>query len=642
MSAVDKAIKLGFLLSASDEMSKVIQRSVEKSMKNLNTLESRCAAISQNSMIMGKRMIGVGTAIAAGMYESTQKVGDYAQMVTKASQKTGLGVEDFQKFAYAAKRCNIDSEQFTSAISKLNKKIVEFREKGDKATTVFKDLNIRTDNVRNTLLDTAKAFAKAKDGPGKTATAMEIFGKAGADLIPFLNMGEAGIEQLMKQAEKMGIILDTETTEAANDFNTKLEELQGGLKGASMQLGVALIPTVQKAIEKITEIVQKVTDWIKNNRELLDKIINLTKGFGKFLLIGGGVLTLFGGIVGTVLKVGGVITGAITIVKGISKAFLIAKNSMLLFKIQYYALVVGQKLAAAAQWLFNASLFGCPIVWIIAGIAAVVAAVILMVKHWDKITAFFKNLWEKIKIIFSKVWEWIKNLFFKYHPVGLIITHWDKITNFFSNLWNKITGIFSSTWEGIKTFFTNLNPIEWLQSIGSKISAWFIELKNNFFEYGKSIIQGLIDGIKAMFSKITEAISNIGAAIKDKFTNLLGINSPSKIFAQYGLNITQGLTGGIEHGSTDVASATGSLAMQTVKNANSNITNNSSNAHNIDSKTFGGVTVHYAPVINVTGTGTNSSVQQDIMQSLRSHKYELAKLLNEVFADQKRLAFSYN
>lgn len=59
--------------------------------------------------------------------------------------------------------------------------------------------------------------------------------------------------------------------------------------------------------------------------------------------------------------------------------------------------IIATKAAAAAQWLLNTSLLGCPIVWIIVGIAAVVAAVVLMVTHWKQVSAVLGKVFADIK-----------------------------------------------------------------------------------------------------------------------------------------------------------------------------------------------------------------------------------------------------
>lgn len=60
---------------------------------------------------------------------------------------------------------------------------------------------------------------------------------------------------------------------------------------------------------------------------------------------------------------------------------------------------IGLKAATAAQWLMNASLYGCPLVWIVGAIAAVVAVLYVLEKKFGVVTAAVKFLSDGIKAI---------------------------------------------------------------------------------------------------------------------------------------------------------------------------------------------------------------------------------------------------
>ena len=89
------------------------------------------------------------------------------------------------------------------------------------------------------------------------------------------------------------------------------------------------------------------------------------------------------------------------------------------------------------QRLFNTSLYGCPIVWIIAGIIAVIAIIVLLIKNWDTVTQAVQNFgakvgevlkgfWAKIVEVFGAVKNFIKEHFINslltaLGPIGLVI-----------------------------------------------------------------------------------------------------------------------------------------------------------------------------------------------------------------------------
>lgn len=84
----------------------------------------------------------------------------------------------------------------------------------------------------------------------------------------------------------------------------------------------------------------------------------------------------------------------------------------------------------------------------------------------------------------------------------------------------------------------------------------------SLFDIGKNLIQGLIDGVNNMIETAKNAVANVGNAVIDKVKNVLGIHSPSTVFAEIGGYIDQGLANGIAAAVSYV-----STAMQGVVNA---------------------------------------------------------------------------
>lgn len=115
-------------------------------------------------------------------------------------------------------------------------------------------------------------------------------------------------------------------------------------------------------------------------------------------------------------------------------------------------------------------------------IAATVALVVLVVKNWDKITAFLGRTWDWIKDTAGAVWEWLKRTFkaaldwvvnavLNWTLVGQLIKHWDDIKdgitevknwiidrwndvlNFFRDLPGKVSRAVTGMWDGMKDSF---------------------------------------------------------------------------------------------------------------------------------------------------------------------------------------------
>lgn len=118
--------------------------------------------------------------------------------------------------------------------------------------------------------------------------------------------------------------------------------------------------------------------------------------------------------------------GKNTIAIGINKAGLIASQ------IATGAMTIGTGALTAAQWALNTAFYATPIGWIVAGIAAIVAAGILLYKNWDTVKATAISLHEKIKEAFSSIKDSI---------IGAFNAAKDKVKGFFSWLDKKVESV---------------------------------------------------------------------------------------------------------------------------------------------------------------------------------------------------------
>jgi lambda family phage tail tape measure protein len=101
------------------------------------------------------------------------------------------------------------------------------------------------------LLDLADKFSAMPDGADKAALAIKLFGKEGVSLIPLLNQGREGITALMEEAERFGLVISSQTAQAAELLNDNLDRLRSMLEGVHRQLGAAVIPVLADFTEQV-------------------------------------------------------------------------------------------------------------------------------------------------------------------------------------------------------------------------------------------------------------------------------------------------------------------------------------------------------------------------------------------------------
>lgn len=206
---------------------------------------------------MAEAAIGLGAAMAAGLAEVVHLSIEMADKMGKLAQTTGFTTEKLSALSFAAKMVDIDQESLAKGLEKLAKNMDAASQ--SVVSTAFGRLGISVKDATGKLKDSdvvlgqiAERFAKMPDGAQKTALAMQLFGKAGAQLIPLLNKGKDGLEEFRKEAESLGLIVDEKTAKAAERFEEDLKKLKAASEGMALQFTAGLLPSLEAIAKALT------------------------------------------------------------------------------------------------------------------------------------------------------------------------------------------------------------------------------------------------------------------------------------------------------------------------------------------------------------------------------------------------------
>lgn len=252
---------------------------------------------------------------------------------------------------------------------------------------------------------------------------------------------------------------------------------------------------------------------------------------------------------------------------------------------------VATKAWAASQWLLNAAMSANPIGIIIALIVSLVAGIVVL---WQKNEGFRNALigaWNAIKAAGIAVWNGLVGFIKKFGaailaialgPVALagvlIIKNWDKVKAFLAAVWNGIKTAAENVWNGLLSFFKKWGPwvmaallgpmgilakliignwdkikagavtaftavVTWVKGVPGKIKAGLGNLSNLLSEAGRKIIQGLWDGMKAIWEKAKKWVTGIAHWIAQ---NKGPLDKDAKLLEPAGQAIMGGLLRGMQ------------------------------------------------------------------------------------------------
>jgi phage-related minor tail protein len=177
-------------------------------------------------------------------------------------------------------------------------------------------------------------------------------------------------------------------------------------------------------------------------------------------------------------------------------------------------LAVGVGAYTVVQWAMNSALLASPITWVIVGIAALVAAIVLLVANWDTVVAWIDDVWtaavDWVKESFASVGEWFTT---KGEEISAFLTGlwtaittsitlaWTLIRVWFEGLWEDVTGAFTRAWDFIKDLLS-WTPIGMIVENWDAILGFFSDMPGRI----SAAVSGLWDGLTSSFKEAVNSI----------------------------------------------------------------------------------------------------------------------------------------
>ena len=257
---------------------------MQKVNGQLNKLNKDVGGISAGftklgTVLKGAAVLGAFVAVAKGvssMVDGISKSIDAMDSMSKAAQKVGVAVETLSSLKFAAEQSGVGFEALQTGLKKLNQNLSDFDTSTTDAAKSLRNMGIAIgDTTEQALGKIADRFASMPDGVQKTALAMNIFGKAGADLVPLLNAGASGIEELQKRAAELGIVFDDISAKQAELFNDKMAELKTVMTGIATQVSIGLLPALSLTAQAFADTAKSGKDWQDVGRVLGATILDV-------------------------------------------------------------------------------------------------------------------------------------------------------------------------------------------------------------------------------------------------------------------------------------------------------------------------------------------------------------------------------
>jgi hypothetical protein len=467
MGAGDRsAVKVSFL---GDAVS--LARAAQKAQSSLGEVGTSATKVSGRM----KAGMAIGaTAVIGFAKTASDKFAEVGGETVRLQRYIGGTVEDASRLRFAATESGVGIDDLTKGLGKFSKALVTAKpEQMSKLGISVRDAHGALLPMSAILPQVAERFKTMQNGPAKTALALQLFGKSGMSLMPFLNKGADGIKELTAESDKFGNTLSSKDTAALKANTIAKRQWHAVITGVQIQLGRGMLPMLTglaKGLGSATKFATEHSRIIKPLAAILATVAISTIAVNKAMAAGRAIQTAALAVKALFVTTTNAETGAQS--RGL--IVLVAQKAAMV------ASMVATGAMTAAQWALNVAMSANPIALVILAVVALIAAIVLAYRHSATFRAIVQGAFHAVGLAFTIAWDLIKAGFgwLKSHwplilgifigPIGLAVVliarHWDSVVGFVKHLPGRIAGAASGMWDGIKNAFRS--AINWI------INAW--------------------------------------------------------------------------------------------------------------------------------------------------------------------------
>jgi hypothetical protein len=224
--------------------------------------------------VTAKVAIATGAFYAAKrlIYDTAKEIASATNDIERQAAVLGISTDEFQKWQYAAKMSDVNAQELAIGLKLLSQNMENASSESGDAAKYFSAMGISVKTIEGHLRplnqvmgDVMDKFARWEDGPRKIAIAMQLFGRSGEALIPLLNKGRSGFQEMAAEAQKLGIILSPEIVKKGGEAEDIFKKLEARLKATKESFAPAALESA-KAADSILDDLNRVNSWLKANK----------------------------------------------------------------------------------------------------------------------------------------------------------------------------------------------------------------------------------------------------------------------------------------------------------------------------------------------------------------------------------------
>lgn len=273
----------------------------------LSRLKKRFTALNSQLRAMSIGAGAIGAGILTPLLALTRGAINAGSAFKDMSERLGGTTEELSAMAYGLELGGGSVEDLETGLKKMQQHLAASGGGGGSLTEQIGAF--------------ANEIAAMKDPAKQTARAIEIFGRGGLKLLPFLKQGSAGMKALMDQAARDGGVFSAEQTDAADRAGDVLSRVYTVIKSIGREVGMSLLPASDAAeefAENFAGFGAGVRDFVARNAGIIKIVAGVGAGLMALSVAGLAASGMFSGLMVVVTAIGTLLSPAGLIVAGVA------------------------------------------------------------------------------------------------------------------------------------------------------------------------------------------------------------------------------------------------------------------------------------------------------------------------------------
>ncbi len=267
-----------------DEMTRALVRSFRNAGQSVRKFGAGIQRI-------GAPIAAAGAAITTGLVAAVKHFAAVGDQLDKMSKRTGIAASALAGFGFAAEQSGTNLGAVEKGIRRMQKNIRDLELGLSTSVDAFASLGISMDEIQGKSPEDqfqliAERLTAIEDPSMRAAVAQEVFGRAGAALIPMLG----NLKALREEARELGIIPSDEEVANAAKVTDAINRVKRAIGAAFFNVGSSLADSVLVGLESVKKITVAIGKWVGENAGL----IKVVAAIGLGLLAAGAAIIAFG------------------------------------------------------------------------------------------------------------------------------------------------------------------------------------------------------------------------------------------------------------------------------------------------------------------------------------------------------------